>query len=94
MFRREAGKYQVFPVDNSGFVRLLAPKTGPGQVAETSLIILVAQCRANRGLSSIQIIGHYKSDPRRLSRSVWLVAGGPAVITDHEVRDIHGLEVR
>ncbi len=26
MFLTEAGKYQVFPLDNSGFVRLLAPK--------------------------------------------------------------------
>src|SRR5208283_1622989 len=25
---------------------------------------------------------------------VWLVAGGSAVITDHEARDIHGFEVR
>jgi arylsulfatase len=26
LFLKEAGKYQVFPLDNSGFVRLLAPK--------------------------------------------------------------------
>ncbi len=31
LFLREAGKYQVFPLDNSGFVRLLAPK--PSAVA-------------------------------------------------------------
>jgi len=26
LFLKEAAKYQVFPLDNSGFVRLLAPK--------------------------------------------------------------------
>jgi len=28
------------------------------------------------------------------SRAVWLMAGGPAVITDNEARDVHRLEVR
>ena len=31
LFLKEAGKYQVFPLDNSGFVRLLTPK--PSAVA-------------------------------------------------------------
>ena len=31
LFQKEAAKYQVFPLDNSGFVRLLAPK--PSAVA-------------------------------------------------------------
>jgi arylsulfatase A-like enzyme len=34
LFLTEAGKYQVFPLHNSGFVRLLAPKPVPSRLSK------------------------------------------------------------